>query len=248
MTEIRSRRPRWRSRRLRGRALRRVGRPATSPWSRSTGSAAPACTAAASRPRSCCRPPRCCAPSNGAAEFGVQTSAPDARPADDPGPQAAGRRPARRAGSSRCSRAARSRSSPAPARSRADGRTVRVSDGTELRGRNVLIATGSLPRALPVPGFEFDGTRVLSSDHVLELDRRARRASRSSAAARSAASSRRSSSTSAPRSRSSRRCRRSSPASTSRSRRRVVRAFTKRGIKVQTGVAGRRPRPRRRPS
>ena len=50
-----------------------------------------------------------------------------------------------------------------------DGRTVRVSDGTELRGRNVVIATGSLPRSLPVAGFEFDEDRVLSSDHVLEL-------------------------------------------------------------------------------
>jgi dihydrolipoamide dehydrogenase len=50
-----------------------------------------------------------------------------------------------------------------------DGRTVRVSDGTEVRGDNVIVATGSLPRALPVPGFEFDEDRVLSSDHVLEL-------------------------------------------------------------------------------
>ena len=52
-----------------------------------------------------------------------------------------------------------------------DGRTVKVSDGTELRGRNVVLATGSSPRALPAPGFEFDDDRVLSSDHVLELDR-----------------------------------------------------------------------------
>jgi dihydrolipoamide dehydrogenase len=51
-----------------------------------------------------------------------------------------------------------------------DGRAVRMADGTELRGRNVLIATGSAPRALDVPGFTFDGTRVLSSDEVLLLD------------------------------------------------------------------------------
>ena len=44
---------------------------------------------------------------------------------------------------------------------------VRVSDGTEVSGRNLVIATGSTPRSLP--GLEFDGTRVLSSDHVLEL-------------------------------------------------------------------------------
>jgi len=52
----------------------------------------------------------------------------------------------------------------------ADSRTIRVSDGTEVRGRNVLVATGSSPRALNVPGFDFDGTHVLSSDHVLQVD------------------------------------------------------------------------------
>jgi dihydrolipoamide dehydrogenase len=51
-----------------------------------------------------------------------------------------------------------------------DPNTVRVSsaDGTsELTGANLVIATGSEPRSLP--GLQFDGTRVLSSDHVLEL-------------------------------------------------------------------------------
>jgi dihydrolipoamide dehydrogenase len=38
---------------------------------------------------------------------------------------------------------------------------------TEVSGTNLVIATGSTPRALP--GLAFDGTRVLSSDHVLEL-------------------------------------------------------------------------------
>src|SRR4029079_14604576 len=52
----------------------------------------------------------------------------------------------------------------------ADARTIRVSDGTELRGRNVILATGSSPLALAVPGFDFDGERVLSSDEVLEVD------------------------------------------------------------------------------
>jgi len=52
-----------------------------------------------------------------------------------------------------------------------DGRSLTLSDGTQLRGRNVIIATGSLPRPLAVPGFEFDGTRVLSSDHVLQVGR-----------------------------------------------------------------------------
>jgi dihydrolipoyl dehydrogenase len=50
-----------------------------------------------------------------------------------------------------------------------DGHTVRVPDGTEVRARNVIIATGSWPRALNVDGFEFDGQTVLSSDDVLEI-------------------------------------------------------------------------------
>jgi dihydrolipoyl dehydrogenase len=47
-----------------------------------------------------------------------------------------------------------------------DGHGVLV-DGGEVRGRNVLIATGSSPRSLP--GFDFDGTHILSSDDVLEI-------------------------------------------------------------------------------
>jgi len=47
------------------------------------------------------------------------------------------------------------------------GHRVRVADGTEVAGRNLLVATGSSPNALP--GLAFDGTRVLSSDHVLQL-------------------------------------------------------------------------------
>ncbi|MDQ1384016.1 MAG: dihydrolipoamide dehydrogenase [Actinomycetota bacterium] len=50
-----------------------------------------------------------------------------------------------------------------------DGRTLHISDGTTIRGRNVLIATGSLPRELAVEGFAFDGERVLSSEEVLQL-------------------------------------------------------------------------------
>jgi dihydrolipoamide dehydrogenase len=46
-------------------------------------------------------------------------------------------------------------------------RTVRLVDGTEVQGANLVIATGSQPR--PLPGLDFDGLRVLSSDHVLEL-------------------------------------------------------------------------------
>jgi dihydrolipoamide dehydrogenase len=52
-----------------------------------------------------------------------------------------------------------------------DARTIRVAGATEVRGRSVLVATGSAPRTLAIPGFDFDGTRVLSSDHVLQVDR-----------------------------------------------------------------------------
>jgi dihydrolipoamide dehydrogenase len=36
-------------------------------------------------------------------------------------------------------------------------------------GRNVVLATGSVPKSLP--GLEIDGNRVISSDHALKLDR-----------------------------------------------------------------------------
>ncbi len=50
-----------------------------------------------------------------------------------------------------------------------DARSISVSDGTTIRGRNVVIATGSAPRGLDVDGLAFDGNRVLSSDEVLQL-------------------------------------------------------------------------------
>jgi dihydrolipoamide dehydrogenase len=49
----------------------------------------------------------------------------------------------------------------------ARGRHVRVSDGSEMQGTGLILATGSLPRSLP--GLEFDGDRILNSDHVLTL-------------------------------------------------------------------------------
>lgn len=45
---------------------------------------------------------------------------------------------------------------------------VRLADGTDVEGANLVIATGSSPRSLP--RLDFDGSRVLSSDHVLDLD------------------------------------------------------------------------------
>ncbi|HEY8217667.1 MAG TPA: dihydrolipoyl dehydrogenase [Acidimicrobiia bacterium] len=46
--------------------------------------------------------------------------------------------------------------------------TVRLADGTEVSGDALIVATGSVPRGLP--GLEFDGQRILSSDHVLQLE------------------------------------------------------------------------------
>ncbi len=46
--------------------------------------------------------------------------------------------------------------------------TVEV-DGQRYTGRNVILATGSYSRTLP--GLEVDGTRVITSEHALKLDR-----------------------------------------------------------------------------
>ncbi len=44
---------------------------------------------------------------------------------------------------------------------------IHVADGTTITGDALIVATGSAPRGLP--GLGFDGQRILSSDHVLEL-------------------------------------------------------------------------------
>jgi dihydrolipoamide dehydrogenase len=48
------------------------------------------------------------------------------------------------------------------------GRTVKVDDGSELKGKHVIIASGSVPRTLP--GFDVDGRYVLTSDELLALE------------------------------------------------------------------------------
>lgn len=45
--------------------------------------------------------------------------------------------------------------------------SVELDDGTVINADNVILASGSTPRT--IPGFNFDGQRILSSDHVLEL-------------------------------------------------------------------------------
>ena len=47
----------------------------------------------------------------------------------------------------------------------ADARTVTVGERRLTAGRGVIVATGSAPR--PLPGVEFDGERVISSDHAV---------------------------------------------------------------------------------
>ena len=49
------------------------------------------------------------------------------------------------------------------------GHKVTVDDGTELVGKHVILASGSIPRT--IPGFEVDGRLVLTSDEVLDLER-----------------------------------------------------------------------------
>jgi dihydrolipoamide dehydrogenase len=47
----------------------------------------------------------------------------------------------------------------------ADARTVRVGERSLSAGKGVIVATGSAPR--PLPGVEFDGERVINSDHAV---------------------------------------------------------------------------------
>ena len=87
-----------------------------------------------------------------------------------PAAQAGGRRHACSRGCRGCSRAARSRSCTGTGRLRKD-RTVEILDGEDagsiLTAPSVILAAGSVPRTLP--GFEVDGTLVLTSDEFLDL-------------------------------------------------------------------------------
>jgi dihydrolipoamide dehydrogenase len=47
------------------------------------------------------------------------------------------------------------------------GNIVQVSDGTQLRGTNIILAAGSVPRT--IPGFDPDGRLVFTSDEFLDL-------------------------------------------------------------------------------
>jgi dihydrolipoamide dehydrogenase len=46
---------------------------------------------------------------------------------------------------------------------------ITLSDGKKVSGKNILIATGSRPKR--IPGFEFDGATVLSSNEILMLEK-----------------------------------------------------------------------------
>ena len=56
----------------------------------------------------------------------------------------------------------------------AAGHRIVVDDGTELVGKSLILATGSFTRG--IPGLEFDGVRVLGSEHVLQMQSVPRRA------------------------------------------------------------------------
>ncbi len=47
--------------------------------------------------------------------------------------------------------------------------TVKVDDGSELKGEHIILASGSAPKT--IPGFDIDGTTVVSSDEFLSWDR-----------------------------------------------------------------------------
>jgi dihydrolipoamide dehydrogenase len=47
------------------------------------------------------------------------------------------------------------------------GNVVQVSDGTQLKGTNIILAAGSVPRT--IPGFEPDGRVIFTSDEFLDL-------------------------------------------------------------------------------
>src|SRR4051812_33231465 len=47
--------------------------------------------------------------------------------------------------------------------------TVKVDDGAELVGKNIVLAAGSAPRT--IPGFDIDGKLVMTSDEVLALEK-----------------------------------------------------------------------------
>ena len=196
----RSRRHRQRPRRLRRRDPRRAARPHGHGGREGpASSAAPACTAAASRPRRCSTPPTC---SRRRAAAPSSASPAPSRSSTSPRRTSTSRRWCARTprASSSCSRRTRSRW--LHGRGRLDGaRTGRGRRATAASARStprhILIATGSVPRDAPVR-CPFDGKRVLNSDHILELER-CRSRSWSSAPAPWASSSRRCTPPSAPR-------------------------------------------------
>ena len=55
------------------------------------------------------------------------------------------------------------------------GRVIVTGDDGEqvLEGRNVIVATGSVPRS--IPGYDFDGVRIVSSDHALDWEKQPER-------------------------------------------------------------------------
>ena len=99
------------------------------------------------------------------------THRPGGRLLGQPGPQAAGRRPAVQ-GAGRPAEGPRGHRRSTAAAPCCAGHRVQIAgnDGstTEITGTDVVLAAGSVPRT--IPGFDIDGSLVLTSDEVLALD------------------------------------------------------------------------------
>ena len=108
-----------------------------------------------------------------AKEFGVDAGSADARPADEPGPQAAGRRPADQGPRDAAQGAQGHRRPRAPGRSSTPPRTTCACRTAPSSPATRSSSRPGRSRGL-LAGFDFDGTVVLSSDHVLDARRGAR--------------------------------------------------------------------------
>ena len=134
-------------------------RDSTSPSSSATRSAAPACTAAACRPRSSWRPRTCVAPSSTSAEFGITTKGTtvDFAVSQNRKNEIVDRLFKGLSGLLKGRKV--TDLFDGTGRLEADG-TVTVVDGADAgviaKGTNVILAAGSVPRTLP--GFDIDGT------------------------------------------------------------------------------------------
>ncbi len=141
-------------------------RASTSPWSKRRRSAAPACTAAASRPRSSWRRRRVYRTVTGAKEFGIAVDPPSIEFAQSQARKQKVVDQLWRGLQGLMKR--RKITTFIGTGTLGPDHVVRVDDETELVGQHVILASGSVPRS--IPGFEVDGDLILTSDEVLDLE------------------------------------------------------------------------------